>query len=96
MHTTRLAAIAALFLAAACAGRGNDASAAADTTTVAVAAPSEAARAAAIANAIMAVPTSSDSILTANGLTADQFEAMIYRIARDSVASAEYARLTAR
>jgi hypothetical protein len=96
MHTTRLAAIAVLFLAAACAGRGNDASSTADTTTVAVAAPSEAARAAAIANAIMAVPTSSDSILTANGLTADQFEAMIYRIARDSVASAEYGRLTAR
>ncbi len=96
MHTSRLSALAVLFLSAACAGRGNDASSTADTTAVAVAAPTEAARAAAIANAIMAVPTSSDSILTANGLTADQFEAMIYRIARDSVASAEYGRLTAR
>jgi hypothetical protein len=57
---------------------------------------SEVARAAGIANAIAAVPTKSDSILAANGLTVTTLEEMMYRIAKDSVASAEYARLTKR
>lgn len=97
MRAYRLAAIAALLVSAACAGSGGDAAdSAADTTAAAVAQPTEAQRAAAIANAITAAPDKADSILTANGLTAEQLEQMMFRIARDSAASAEYGRLTAR
>lgn len=94
MTMTRLAATAALLFTAACA-RGGD-SEAADATAAPAASQSEAQRAAAIANAITAAPDKTDSILTANGLTAESLEEMMFRIARDSAASAEYGRRTAR
>jgi hypothetical protein len=52
--------------------------------------------AALIANAIAANPTAADSILKANGQTADGFQKLMYEIAADSVMSAEYARAKSR
>lgn len=94
MTMTRLAATVALLLTAACARGGDDG--AADSTATPAAPQSEAQRAAAIANAITAAPAKTDSILAANGLTAESLQEMMFRIARDSAASAEYGRLTAR
>ncbi|MHB1297374.1 MAG: hypothetical protein ACYC0B_02495 [Gemmatimonadaceae bacterium] len=89
---------AALVLVAACGGAASDESgAAADSAaapTVAAGTQSEAQRAAAISNAINAAPMSTDSILAAHGLTADELQQMMLRVARDSAASAEYGRLT--
>lgn len=92
--------MAALVLSAACAGTPED-SATADAAATGAASVSMSAemhadvqKAAAIANATAAAPTKGDSILTANQLTADQLEQMMYRIAADSAASAEYKRLT--
>jgi hypothetical protein len=84
---TRLAVTCAL-AAAACGGAKSEA---ASTT-----AQNEAQRAAAIEQAVRAAPTKADSILAANGLDADQLEALMYRVAADSAMSAEYRRLTAR
>jgi hypothetical protein len=52
--------------------------------------------AALIANAIAANPTAADSILKANGQTADGFQKLMYEIAADSAMSAEYARAKSR
>jgi hypothetical protein len=94
MKTRNFAALAAAFLLAACGGATADETAAADAAPTAVS--SEVQRAANIANAITDAPTKADSILAAYGVTAAELEAMMYRIARDSVASAEYGRLTVR
>ncbi|MEO6066568.1 MAG: hypothetical protein ABJB33_10135 [Gemmatimonadota bacterium] len=50
--------------------------------------------AAAISNAMKSYPAKGDSILAAANLTAEQFEAMMKRIAADSTLSADYKRLT--
>lgn len=83
-------ALVALVSLAAC---GGEKAATADTTA---AAPSEVQRAAAVAEAVRSAPTKTDSILMAHGLTADELEQMMYRIAADSAQSAEYRRLTGR
>ena len=79
----------ALLALAACGGAKSDT--AADT-----AATTDVQRAAAIANAVQAAPAKVDSILTANGLTTESLEQMMYVIAADSTKSAEYRRLTGR
>jgi hypothetical protein len=48
------------------------------------------------ANAIAANPTAADSILKANGHTADGFQKLMYEIAADSAMSADYARTKSR
>jgi hypothetical protein len=53
--------------------------------------PDRATQAAAIANAIAAKPASADSILKANGYTAESFETLMYEIASDSAMSVAYA-----
>jgi hypothetical protein len=50
--------------------------------------------AAAIQKAMRAAPAKGDSILAAAHLTAEQFEALMHRIASDSTLSAEYKKLT--
>lgn len=94
MHMRTLAAVAAAFLLAACGGSQTDDAPAAEAAPTGVS--SEVQRAANIANAITDAPAKTDSILAAYSITAAELEAMMYRIARDSVASAEYGRLTAR
>ena len=89
---TRLSLIPVLALVA-LAACGGEKAATADTTT---AAPSEVQRAAAVADAVRTAPTKTDSILMAHGVTADELEQMMYRIAADSAQSAEYRRLTGR
>lgn len=90
MSPMRMSA-ALLVLVAACA-RSESAS---DTTISAVIAesapPSDATVAAQISNAIAANPAAADSILRANGHTAETFEAVMYQLAQDSAQSAEYA-----
>ena len=92
--------MAALVLSAACAGTPEDSATADAAVSGTTAAPMSAEmhadvqKAAVIANATAAAPTKGDSILTANQLTTDQLEEMMYRIAEDSAASAEYKRLT--
>lgn len=93
-------AMAALLVSVACAGPSDDAvatDAAAPATgsgPMTAALEADVKRAAAIANATLTSPAKSDSILAANDLTPDALEAMMYRIAADSAASAEYRRLT--
>ncbi len=79
---------------AACGGAADDAPDGAGQAATPAATPSEASRAAAIANALTAAPSKGDSVLAAHGVTAEQLEAMMLRIARDSAASDEYHRLT--
>ena len=67
-----------------------------ETAAAAPAAENDAQRAARIANALTAAPDKTDSILSATGLNADQLEQLMYKVARDSTMSDEYARLTAR
>jgi prophage DNA circulation protein len=65
-----------------------------DKTANQASAGSEADRAttaAAIANAMAAKPASADSILTANGYTAESFERLMYENASDSAMSVAYA-----
>jgi hypothetical protein len=89
--STRLQLLAAAaILMSACGPKGAESDAAATPP------PNDAQRAAAIATALAAAPTKGDSILAANGLTTQQFEEMMFRIAADSTLSAEYQRLTAR
>ena len=87
-----VACLATVVLLAACA---RDASDSADTSgaTTAAAVPStmSPAQVAAISNALAANPAGADSILRANGHTADSFELLLFTIAADSVSSAEYA-----
>lgn len=84
-----LLAVSALLITA-CGPKGAESDAAATPP------PNDAQRAAAIANALGAAPTKGDSILAANGLTTQQFEELMFRIAADSTLSAEYQRLTSR
>lgn len=65
-----------------------DTGAASGATT---AATDRVATAAMVSNAIAANPAGADSILKANGLTADEFQRLMYDIARDSSQSAAYA-----
>ena len=87
-----VACFAAVLLLAACA---RDASDSADTSGATTAAASPAttspAQAAAISNALAANPASADSILRANGHTAESFEQLLFRIAADSASAATYA-----
>lgn len=50
--------------------------------------------AARIQKAMRAAPAKGDSILSAAHLTAEQFEALMHRIASDSAMSADYKKLT--
>lgn len=93
MTTLRLIPAAALVLLAACGGEKPADSAA---TPAATATENDAQRAARIALALQAAPTKTDSVLAANGLTADQLEQLMYTVAQDSTLSAEYGRLTNR
>lgn len=85
--------IAALLTVAACGGKPAESEAAAPAAAVV---ENDAQRAARIALALQAAPTKQDSVLTANGLTADQLEQLMYKVAQDSTLSAEYGRLTNR
>lgn len=83
---------AALLVLAACGPTAESA----DASATAAAAENDAQRAARIALALQGAPAMTDSILSANGLTADQLEQLMYRVAQDSTLSAEYGRLTNR
>lgn len=76
-------ALAVLLVAAACGGAKEapeaEPSVSADVTL-----------ALAISAALAANPASSDSVLTANGLTRDGLDSLLYRIAADSAMSAQY------
>ena len=48
-------------------------------------------KAATVSNAIAAKPAAADSILKANGYTAESYQATMYEIAKDSAESARYA-----
>jgi hypothetical protein len=93
MTTLRPIAAAALLLLAACGGEKPADTAAAPA---AAATENEAQRAARIALALQSAPTKTDSVLAANGLTTDQLEQLMYKVAQDSTLSAEYGRLTNR
>jgi hypothetical protein len=71
---------AALVVLAACGRAGSDA-ASSDRVT----------KAAAVSNAIAAKPAAADSILKANGYTADEYQRVMFEIAKDSAESARYA-----
>lgn len=92
-HRRGLAALC--ILVAACGGDAPKPGTA-DIDAAATAAPNDAQRAARVALALQAAPEKQDSVLAANSLTADQLEALMYRVARDSALSAEYGRLTNR
>ena len=100
MRSALFLVMAAVVLTAACAGTPEDSATADAAVSGTTAAPMSAEmhadvqKAAAIANATTAAPTKGDSILAANQLSTDQLEEMMYRIAEDSAASAEYKRLT--
>lgn len=80
---TRLALGTALIVAAACSrSEGSAAGGASDMTPVD--------RAVAVARAVRAHPTAADSILTAHGLTRDEFDALMYDIAADSALARAY------
>lgn len=68
----------------------------AESETASTATLTEVQRAAAIAEGVRMAPTQTDSVLNAHGVTADELEQMLYRIAADSVQTAEYRRLTGR
>lgn len=85
---------ATLLVLGACGGKAAKAD---DTAVVTpVVSENDAQRAARIALALQAMPSKQDSVLTANGLTADQLEQLMYKVAQDSTLSAEYGRLTNR
>ena len=91
---TRSSIIAVLLVSvAACAkpDAGTDTAGATTALAPAPAAPDSATIAATIANAIAANPAKADSILQANGHTAQSFEDLTFRIAADSAMSARYA-----
>lgn len=88
--TLMRACAALLVLGTACARTetpATDTGAAGATT----AATDRVATAAMVSNAIAANPAGADSILKANGMTADEFQRLMYDIARDSAQSAAYA-----
>jgi hypothetical protein len=77
--------IAAALLFAACAKPD-----AASDTTAATAGMDSNAKAAMVSDAIMANPAAADSILKANGYTAESFQAEMFAISADSSRSAMY------
>jgi hypothetical protein len=92
-------ALAALLLTVACGEKLPDATV--DGTVPPPAAPNSASgsdvdRAVEMSNALSAHPTKGDSILAAQGMTAEQLETLMLKIAKDSAASAEYGRRTTR
>ena len=91
MTNLKMITVGALFALAACGGDAAKTDAASTP-----AAENDAQRAARIALALQAAPTKQDSVLTANNLTADQLEQLMYKVAQDSTLSAEYSRLTNR
>ena len=84
----------AALLLAACAGRGDDSTAMSEDTAAAAATQQTLATdvqlAVTVARAIDAAPASADSILSANGLTRDGLDSLMYVIAADSAKSAAY------
>lgn len=88
MSPTRVC-VALLMLAAACAGSKENATDTAAPATSGV--TDRATKAAAVSDAIAANPAAADSILSANGLTREQFQQQMYDIAADSAQSAAYA-----
>lgn len=79
--------VATIALLTACGPKGPE------TEGAAAPPPNDAQRAAAVSNAMRSAPTKGDSILAAHGLTADQLEDLMYRVAADSALNAEYRRL---
>lgn len=90
MNRLRLLTTTALVALAACGGEKPAAE------TPAAAPENDAQRAARIALALRAVPEKTDSILASFGVTANQLEQLMYKVAQDSALSAEYGRLTDR
>lgn len=90
MTITRFS-VALLIALAACARTDDAATDSAGAMTAATTSDDRGARAAAISNAIAANPAKADSILTANGMTREQFDRMLYDVAADSAQSAAYA-----
>jgi len=89
--------LAALVATAACSEKPADVSADSSVAVqVGTASLSDVDHAVDIANALSAHPTKGDSILAAHSMTAEQLEALMLKIARDSVSSAEYGRRTTR
>lgn len=84
---------AALLVLAACGGKPAESDSAPATPA---AAENDAQRAARIALALQSAPTKQDSVLSANHLTTDQLEQLMYKVAQDSTLSAEYGRLVNR
>lgn len=84
--TKTLALIAVALFTAACAKPD----AASDTTAAASASMDANAKAAMVSDAIMANPAAADSILKANGYTAESFQAEMFAISADSSRSAMY------
>jgi hypothetical protein len=83
-----LPAIAAVIALGGCGGSGSR-----DTAETAAEAPAGAsveARAASIADAIEARPTAADSILAANGMDLESFEALMFEIAADEQRTAAF------
>jgi hypothetical protein len=82
----------AALLCGACAGSGEDSTAMPEDTAAAIQpmmAP-DVQLAVTVARAIDAAPASADSILSANGLTQDGLDSLMYAIAADSAKSAAY------
>ena len=86
-----IACFATVLLLAACARDASDTADTSGATTAAVPATTSPAQAAAISNALAANPAGADSILRANGHTAETFEQLLFRIAADSASAATYA-----
>lgn len=80
-----------LFVAFAVAACARDAGNAGDTAVATGTQTDSATAAATISNAISANPAATDSILRANGHTAESFERLLYDIAADSTLSSRYA-----
>ena len=89
MTMTRISLVLLVALAA-CARTDDAATDSAGATTAAATMDDRATRAAGISDAIAANPAAADSILTANGMTREQFERTLYDIAADSAQSAAY------
>ncbi|HSA57848.1 MAG TPA: hypothetical protein VLE53_19200 [Gemmatimonadaceae bacterium] len=86
--------VCAAFLIAGCGGSGTDQPAeGADTTTSATpdaSLPPDVQLALTVAHALDAAPANTDSILSANGLTREGLDSLMYTIASDSAKAAAY------
>jgi hypothetical protein len=88
-----MAGCAAVLLAACSGGTGGDQPAEEPAATPAETAPMlppDVQLAVNVERALLAAPASADSILTANGLTRDGLDSLMYAIARDSAKAAAY------